>query len=139
MSSLFREKTWKSLRILLEGDPAIAPKELLIDLLQHCGSKDPYDFDNAKFTSAIEALSSKRPTTKFKVIVRRDRDISKGTGTLLSPNDRQLGERHPNDVILTLYRVNGSQDKGWSGSPLWIPNIKLPEGFCFYDSNSVVR
>ncbi len=123
----------------LEGDPAIAPKELLIELLKHCGSKDSDDFDNSKFTSAIEALSSKRPTTKFKVIVRKGRDISKGTGTLLSPNDRQLGERHPNDVVLTLYRVNGSRDKGWSGSPLWIPNIKLPEGFCFYDSNSLVR
>ena len=123
----------------LEGDPAIAPKELLIELLKYCGSKDSDDFDNSKFTSAIEALSSKRPTTKFKVIVRKGRDISKGTGTLLSPNDRQLGERHPNDVVLTLYRVNGSWDKGWSGSPLWIPNIKLPEGFCFYDSNSLVR
>ena len=123
----------------LEGDPAIAPKELLIELLKYCGSKDSDDFDNSKFTSAIEALSSKRPTTKFKVIVRKGRDISKGTGTLLSPNDRQLGERHPNDVVLTLYRVNGSRDKGWSGSPLWIPNIKLPEGFCFYDSNSLVR
>lgn len=123
----------------LEGDPAIAPKELLIELLKYCGSKDSDDFDNSKFTSAIEALSSKRPTTKFKVIVRKDRDISRGTGTLLSPNDRQLGERLPNDVVLTLYRVNGSQDKGWSGAPLWIPNIKLPEGFCFYDSNSLVR
>ena len=123
----------------LEGDPAIAPKELLMELLKYCGSKDSDDVDNTKFSSAIEALSSKRPTTKFKVIVRKDRDISKGTGTLLSPNDRQLGERHPNDVVLTLYRVNGSLDKGWSGSPLWIPNIKLPEGFCFYDSNSLVR
>ena len=72
------------------------------------------------------------------MIVRRDRDISKGTGTLLSPNDRQLGDCHPNDVVLTLYRVKGSMDKGWSGNPLWIPNIKLPEGYCFYDTNSLI-
>lgn len=123
---------------ILEGDPSIVTKELLLELLKHCGSNDPIDFDNAKFISAIEALSSKRPTTKYKLIVRRDRDISRGTGTLLSPNDRQLGDRHPNDVVLTMYRVRGSRDKGWSGTPLWIPNIKLPEGFCFYDSNTLV-
>ena len=123
----------------LEGDPSIVSKDLLIKLLRHCGSNDPFDFDNAKFVSAIEALSAKRPTTKYKLIVRKNRDISKGTGTLLSPNDRQLGDRHPNDVVLTLYRVNGSRDKGWSGSPLWVPNIKLPEGFCFYDTNSLIR
>ena len=124
---------------MLEGDPSIVSKDLLLELLGHCGSNDPLDFDNAKFVSAIEALSAKRPTTKFKLIVRRDRDVSKGTGTLLSPNDRQLGDRHPNDVVLTLYRVKGSRDKGWSGNPLWVPNIKLPEGYCFYDSNSLIR
>ena len=122
----------------LTVDPSPVSKDLLLELLKHCGSNDPVDFDNRKFVSAIEALSSKRPATKFKLIVRRDRDISKGTGTLLSPNDRALGERHRNDVVLTLYRVNGNVDKGWSGSPLWVPNIKLPEGFCFYDTNSIV-
>lgn len=122
----------------LTGDPSVVSKDLLLEILKHCGSSDPIDFDNRKFISAIEALSSKRPATKFKLIVRYNRDISKGTGTLLSPNDRALGERNPKDVVLTLYRVNGSVDKGWSGSPLWIPNIKLPEGFCFYDTNSIV-
>jgi hypothetical protein len=124
---------------MLEEDLSLVSKELLLDLLHHCGSNDPLDFDNAKFISAIEALSTKRPTTKFKLIVRRDRDISKGTGTLLSPNDRLLGDRNPNDVVLTLYRVKGSRDKGWSGVPFWIPNVKLPEGYCFYDTNSLIR
>ena len=122
----------------LTGDPSPVSKDLLLELLKHCGSNDPVDFDNRKFVSAIEALASKRPATKFKLIVRRGRDVSKGTGTLLSPNDRAMGERCQNDVVLTLYRVNGTIDKGWSGSPLWIPNIKLPEGFCFYDTNTIV-
>ena len=123
----------------LSGDPAVVTKELMVELLKHCGSKDVNDFDSAKFISSIEALSAKRPGTKFKLIVRRDRDISKGTGTLLSPNDRALGDRLPNDVVLTLYRVKGTVDKGWDGNPLWIPNIKLPEGFCFYDTSSLVK
>ena len=122
----------------LHGDPAVVSKDLLINILHHCGSNDPVDFDNGKFISAINALAVKRPATKFKLIVRRDRDISRGTGTLLSPYDRALGDRHPKDVVLTLYRIIGNREKGWSGSPLWIPNIKLPEGYCFYDTNSLV-
>jgi hypothetical protein len=114
-------------------------KEVIIDTLSLCGSVDKDDFDNAKFISCINALAGKRPTTKFRLIVRRDRDISKGTGTLLSPNDRLLGEHYSKDVVLTLYRVKGNKEKGWKGTPFWIPNIKLPEGFCFYDSNSPIQ
>jgi len=114
-------------------------KDVVVDILKYCGSTDKEDFDNAKFLSCIEALAGKRPTTKFNLIIRRDRDISKGTGTLLSPNDRILGDKHSNDVVLTLYRVRGNKEKGWKGLPFWIPNIKLPEGFCFYDSNSIVQ
>ena len=95
----------------LVGDPSSVSKDLLLELLKHCGSHDAIDFDNKKFVSAIEALASKRPATKFKLIVRRDRDISKGTGTMLSPNDRALGDKFRHDVVLTLYRVNGSQEK----------------------------
>ena len=99
---------------------------------------DKEDFDSARFIANIKALDVKRPTTKYKLIIRRDRINSKGTGPLLSPNDRLLGDKHPHDVVLTLYRVNGSVDKGWNGEPLWIPNIKFPEGYCFYDSESIV-
>lgn len=118
----------------LSDDPALITKDTLIEILQHCGSKDKEDFDSARFIANIKALGVKRPMTKYKLIVRRDRNISRGTGTLLSPNDRLLGDKYPQDVILTLYRVNGSVDKGWNGQPLWIPNIKFPEGLCFYDS-----
>lgn len=123
----------------LKDNPALVSKELIVDILKHCGSFNVTDFDNKKFITAVEALSSKRPRTKFKLIVRRDRDISKGTGTLLSPNDRALGDSLPDDVVLTMYRVRGTVDKGWSGSPVWIPNIKLPEGYCFYDTSSIVK
>ena len=122
----------------LFDDSALITKDTLIEILQHCGSEDKDDFDSARFIANIKALSVKRPTTKFKLIVRRDRNISRGTGTLLSPNDRLLGDKYPDDVVLTLYRVNGTIDKGWSGQPLWIPNIKFPEGLCFYDSESIV-
>lgn len=66
------------------------------------------------------------------LIVRTDRDLTKGTGSLLSPNDRAKGASITDKTVLTLYRVNGQQEKGWNGSPLWIPNLKFPKGRCFY-------
>ena len=66
------------------------------------------------------------------LIVRRGRSISKGTGTLLSPDDRSLGDSIKDYPVLTLYRIKGEKEKGWEGSPLWIPNIKLPSEKNFY-------
>lgn len=123
----------------LDTDISSVTQELMVEILKFCGSNDANDFDNTKFISSINALSVKRPNTKYRLIVRYNRDISKGTGTLLSPNDRLLGDRYNQDVVLTLYRNNGSIDKGWSGQPLWIPNIKFPEGYCFYDAGSIVN
>lgn len=65
------------------------------------------------------------------LIVRRGRDVAQGTGALLSPNDWQLGGSFPRKVVLTMYQVTGT--KGWGGKPLWVPNIKLPDGAVYYD------
>ena len=105
---------------------------LLINLLSKSGSISKEDFDSEKFINSIKALAAKRPATKFRLITRVNRNISRGTGTLLSESDRNLGDSFPNDVVLTMYRLNGFIDNGWNGSPLWIPNIKFPTGFCFY-------
>ena len=58
---------------------------------------------------------------------------SKNTGTLLSPNDRSLGDNFKKEVVLTMYRIIGNKEKGWDGGSLWIPNIKFPDDICFYD------
>ena len=107
-------------------------KEVLIDLLLKSGSVNKDDFDSEKYINSIKALASKRPTTKFRLITRSNRNISRGTGTLLSESDRILGDRYSDEVVLTMYRINGLISNGWNGSPLWVPNIKFPSGFCFY-------
>lgn len=107
-------------------------KEVLIDLLLKSGSVNKDDFDSEKYINSIKALAAKRPTTKFRLITRVNRNISRGTGTLLSESDRLLGDRYSDEVVLTMYRLNGLIDNGWNGSPLWVPNIKFPSGFCFY-------
>ena len=89
-------------------------------------------FDKGKHISCISALACKRPSIKCRLIVRLNRDIGRGTGTLLSPDDRELGKKFHDGITLTLYRVNGNTEKGWDGLPLWIPNIKYPENVNFY-------
>ena len=109
--------------------------DTIVKILNHVGSIEAEDFDNKKFINSIRALAQKRPKMKFKLLVRTNRDISKGTGTLLSPTDRNLGDRIKDNVVLIMYRVNGQVEKGWSGSPLWVPNIKFPCDCCLYDAD----
>jgi hypothetical protein len=85
------------------------------------------------YIDALTALQAhKEMPDLVKIIVRRERNISKGTGTLLSPDDRRLGGDIKNIPVITLYRLTGSSEKGWGGNPFWIPNIKLPEGKVFH-------
>ena len=84
------------------------------------------------FQKCVDTLQKSGKEKKCKLIVRVNRNISKGTGTLLSPEDRRLGSDFPDKVVLTMYRVKGQLEKGWEGKPLWVPNIKFPEGTCFY-------
>ncbi|HOU68709.1 MAG TPA: Z1 domain-containing protein [Paludibacteraceae bacterium] len=90
------------------------------------------DFDTQKFIACINGLKVQRPLIKCKLIVRTNRNIAKDTGTLLSPNDRILGDSFKKEIVLTMYRITGNKDKGWNGEPLWIPNIKFPNDCCFY-------
>ena len=108
-------------------------KETIVKLLKLVGSSDEQDFSSSKYISCVHALCAKRPSVKLRLIIRKNKDISKGTGTLLSENDRKLGSQFEDEIVLTLYRVNGDVSKGWNGKPLWIPNIKFPRNICFYD------
>lgn len=105
-----------------------------LEVLEAIGKDRINEWESTKFQNCTKALIEKRPTQKFTIIVRRDRNISKGTGTMLSPTDRKLGDSLPHNTILTLYRINGAIEKGWDGKDLWMPNIKFPEGVCFYDT-----
>ncbi len=102
---------------------------LMKEILLHIDA-DP-DFKLLSFVSIIDALLSENPTAQGILIIRRNRDVSQGTGALLSPNDWQLGGAFPRKVVLTMYQVTGN--KGWGGEQLWVPNIKLPQGAVYYD------
>lgn len=99
----------------------------ILDLLD----SETEDWNAKVFKGFINSMLVENPSAQGKLIVRRNRDIAKGTGTLLSPNDRKLGDGYEEEVVLTIYKVTGN--KGWNGEQLWIPNIKLP-GECVYYS-----
>ncbi len=116
-----------------EQDYSETDADVLISILRFAQSDNRDDFNNEKHISCIKALKQKRPSIPCKLIVRKNRDVAKGTGTLLSPTDRKIGDKFSDSITLTIYRVNGTVSKGWNGKSLWIPNIKYPTGVCFYD------
>lgn len=106
--------------------------KLILELLKHTSDAQgawPKD----SFINFIGTYTAQRPNEQGILIVRRGRDISKGSGTLLSPDDRKLGAKFKGQTVLTLYKVTGT--KGWGGREVWIPNIKLPNNFIYYDIN----
>lgn len=103
---------------------------LLKEILSHITSSGN-DFRINAIQSVLTTLLAEKPVTQGILIVRRNRDIAQGTGALLSPNDWQLGKSFTKEAVLTMYQVTGN--KGWDNKPLWIPNIKLPDGIVYYD------
>lgn len=106
--------------------------KLIQKLLGYMGSEGE-DWNAKAFVGFVNTFISSNPLAQAKLIVRRERDIAKGTGTLLSPNDRHLGDSFPEDVVFTVYKVTGN--KGWDGQKLWIPNIKLPGEVTYYSGD----
>lgn len=100
--------------------------EELFLILDKLGNYVSDDWDKERFIAGIEALKTQHPAFKIYVLVKTERNLSRATGTMLSEDDRKLGEKYPDDLFLTLYQVVGSKDKGWQGKDFWLPNIKLP-------------
>lgn len=106
--------------------------ETLFLILEKLGNYLSDDWDKEKFISSIQALQTQRPSFKNYVLLKKSRNIGRATGTMLSEDDRKLGEKYPNDLFLTLYQVVGDENKGWQGQDFWLPNIKLPHKGLLY-------
>lgn len=106
--------------------------KLMVKLMENVDSEVD-DWSAKVFIGFINTLLAANPAEQGKLIVRRNRDIGKGTGTLLSQTDRQLGDKYTDEAVLTMYKITGNQEKGCDGTKIWIPNIKLP-GDCIYYS-----
>ena len=102
---------------------------MLLEVLSHIKASE--DFNLTAFTSVIKAKLAETPSEQSVLIVRRGREVTQGTGSLLSPNDRDLGAQFKNKIVLTMYQISGNH--GWKHDNIWVPNIKLPDFMNYYD------
>lgn len=102
-----------------------------INILQYIISESD-DWKPENFIGILQTMLSEKPGAQGKLIVRRERDIGKETGTLLSPNDRKLSKDITDFPVLIMYKITGNTEKGWDGHKIWIPNIKLPGTDVYY-------
>lgn len=124
------EEISKLLYVFSENEPYYQVSLRLVkEILSHIVPSP--DFKLSAFCSILDTIMSEHPTEQAILIVRRERNISQGTGALLSPNDWQLGKSFSKNVVLTMYQVTG--EKGWNRKNLWVPNIKLPSDTMYYD------
>ena len=103
--------------------------KMIMQLLSHIEPSE--DFNTSAFEGVIKAILASNPMEQGILIVRRKRAVTQGTGSLLSPNDRALGDSFSNRVVLTMYQIDGQM--GWKKENLWVPNIKLPDFINYYD------
>ncbi|MCT1627808.1 DEAD/DEAH box helicase [Corynebacterium sanguinis] len=91
------------------------------------------DLDLATFRVALEHYSASKPHITARIVLRTGRKVNRGTGTLLSPDDRKLSSNETIHPLLVIYRIEGVNDpskdpeKNWSSDPIWVPNIMIPE------------
>ena len=102
---------------------------MILELLSHIVPSE--DFNLVAFEGVIKAVLAKNPMEQGVLIVRRGRAVTQGTGSLLSPNDRMLGDSFTGKVVLTMYEIVG--DHGWKKDRIWVPNIKLPNFINYYN------
>lgn len=105
--------------------------KMLLQILSYIEPSE--DFNLVAFEGVIKAILAKNPTEQGILIVRRGRAVTQGTGSLLSPNDRLLGDSFTSKMVLTMYEIEG--DLGWKKPRIWVPNIKLPEFINYYNVN----
>ena len=103
--------------------------KLIKEILSHIVPSD--DFNLRAFEGVLDVLLAEKPVVQGILIVRRNRNITQGTGALLSSADWQLGGLFHDKVVLTMYQIIGG--KGWANSSIWVPNIKLPDNVTYYD------
>jgi hypothetical protein len=106
--------------------------EEALDLLKRFQSESTGEWSTSAYIDAIRMWSEHRDSTGVcKLMIRFDRDVAFGTGSLLSPNDRQLTNLNMKEPTIVLYKLTGTIEKGWDGRPFWIPNVRMPDDYVF--------
>ncbi|AYM04069.1 helicase [Levilactobacillus brevis] len=104
--------------------------EFIIEILKHISTEKSFNMDG--YIQTINSKITDDRAAQGGLLVRRNRDITHATRALLSPNDWSESNKLDDKFVLTLYSVLGQKEKGWNGSPVWVPDIKFPKAENFY-------
>lgn len=104
--------------------------KLISQILTHFEAEKSFNLEG--YRNIIDSALASNSLAQGRILVRRNREITRATRALLSPNDWNKTNQWDDEFVLTLYRVVGEKEKGWDGHPLWVPNIKLPKENDFY-------
>jgi hypothetical protein len=121
-------------KLSFEPHGQLISPQIAKDILLATKTSDNAGWPVEAFVAALDALAARPSPAPVRLLVRNDRNIKKDTGTLLSPDDRAIGALFPGEIVITLYELVGSKDKGWQGKPFWIANVKLPAGLVYHRS-----
>ncbi|EGO5829054.1 helicase [Enterococcus faecalis] len=113
-----------------EDDAINVSLGFVLQVLKYFKAEESFNLKG--YMNIIESLFKSSPATQGRLLVRRDRDITRATRALLSPNDWAETNQYEDQFVLTLYCVKGQKEKGWKGHPIWVPNIKLPKSKDYY-------
>lgn len=94
-------------------------------------ASDTPDWPSGQLIKAIENMSDR---VGFVALIGRGRDIGR-TGTMLTEQDRKMGDSLGRDFVITAYEVKGSSEKGWNGQPFWMINVRIPSGYIYHQVN----
>lgn len=109
----------------------------VIQTLKAFNSDPTNDWSVAAYVNALESVKASKGSKNIaKLVIRRDRNIKRGTGTLISQSDRKISKYNSDLSVLILYKLNGQKELMWDGIPFWVPNIKLPYGKVFHRIDS---
>lgn len=103
--------------------------DTIIKILSYINN-DSDKWKSEDFIKALNDLNNKKINGSI-LIVRTDREITKGTGTMISENDRKLVKsfRNKKKIVLVMYKIKGIEKLGWGGKTFWMPNITFPKGY----------
>ncbi len=121
--------------------------EMIIELISLVKTDNPEQkWNPSALISAIkniEKIGKEPEDTNFQsndkvitpyIIVRRERDITKGYRSVLDESDQKI--KYDKGLILFMYQVVGGKDKGWDGNHLWVPVVRFPAGNAYYFTTS---
>lgn len=111
--------------------PAMVPIDFLVEIVNLTQSEktEGDTWDDEAILTCLRNMKELYDNRGY-LVVRTDRDITKGARAMLSEDDTKLyGKDGP---TLTMYRYTGNPQKGWDGQPRWVPNLRFPDGNKFF-------